>query len=54
MWHSHSLEVSFPSLPSLSVKALTLGSSEDLEAEFPELNFDLEVEAEVDFGLLLD
>ena len=51
MLHSHSSEVSFPSLPNFSVKALTLGLSEDFEfLEFLELDLDLELE----FNLLLE
>ena len=53
MQHSHSSEVSFPSLPNFSVKALTLGLWEDLEfPEFPELDLDLELELEFDLELL--
>ena len=50
MRRSRSSEVSFPSLPNFSVKALTLGLSEVLE--FPELGLDLELELEFEFDLL--
>ena len=43
--------MSFPSLPNLSVRALTLGLSEDFETEVPELDFDLELEWELEFDL---
>ena len=50
---SHSSEVSLPSLPNFSVKALTLGLSEVLEfPEFLELDLDLELELEFDLELL--
>ena len=53
MWRSHSSEVSLPSLPNFSVKALTLGLSEDFEfLEFLELDLDLELELEFEFNLL--
>lgn len=49
MRRSRSSEVSLPSLPNFSVKALTLGLSEDLELpEFPELDLDLKLELEFD------
>ena len=50
MRRSHSSEVSFPSLPNFSVKALTLGLLEVWE--FPELGLDLELELEFEFVLL--
>ena len=51
MWHSYSSEVSLPSLPNFSVKALTLGLLEDFKfLEFPELDLDLALE----FDLLLE
>ena len=53
MQRSRSSEVSFPSLPNFSVKALTLGLSEVLEfPEFPELGLDSELELEFDLELL--
>ena len=45
-WRSRSLEVSLPSLPNLSVRALILGLSEF--SLFPKLDLDLEPEFDLE------